>query len=793
MNTSIATANSVNDLGKTTTYTSSLFCLDNELVDMLVPAGWYSPSEAFWRFFTYAPFVMVSPLFDPSVSFRILSWAIASSCTLYAILILWRVVTHMREPYWIKIMPYYNKGGILAHFIGGFMAEVLSGHVARKFTSRKYPSLIKFHSGILNGWIRDMVLVKDPIVCKQVLEEKTTKKPSKAYRFARRLDGYWAPDDFLTSRSHQDPIYKRTRSLAYKVLMKRSVLRYNDLYLDIVNNFVNSLSSSDTGTERDTAREMHLIATRVLTEMAFDLKDEVLDQEFFECTIWIVNDLVRRPANNALPILDKLPTPRNRKLWAYQKRIQEALSYIVRKKTDALISRGPDEPIADDVVTACIQELSTDMSPLEVERSVCGLVRILFFAGFDTTANTMTIILYHLATIPEIQAKAREEVLSVIGGPEEPITLDKLFQCQFLLAIIKESLRMFPVVPMIAREVQETHKNTGVCPRFNSSSSFGVLINIFALHYNEKGWNRPTEFLPERWLDPSIDVSHADPRERVYCPFALGKRSCFGRQFAYIEMLTVMSSILRMYHIREARNSKIDVYEGGTLLIRNFRTNFTPLEEFTIPKTPANEDLRLIRMSEVIKHHSKNDLWLIIENKVYDLTEFVAGDLGGHPGGAEVLLAWGGCDATAEFMFVAHSPVARRLLKKFLIGALDVHRTENDKPEDDADVDSPQSRSSQISTLAKRGAKYFGLELTMRLGGISQLLNQNERRMMGPGHEIVDPNHLPDFPSKVIMLPEDVESTRGVSSRRQSLTYSCDDWDIAMREYTRIRFAKLLF
>ncbi|OBZ89406.1 Cytochrome b5 [Choanephora cucurbitarum] len=72
-------------------------------------------------------------------------------------------------------------------------------------------------------------------------------------------------------------------------------------------------------------------------------------------------------------------------------------------------------------------------------------------------------------------------------------------------------------------------------------------------------------------------------------------------------------------------------------------------------------------LEEVSKHNTKNDLWMSIHNKVYNITEFVQE----HPGGEEVLYDEAGKDATEAFEDIGHSDEAREILEKYLIGELD--------------------------------------------------------------------------------------------------------------------------
>ncbi|XP_078447453.1 cytochrome b5-like [Wolffia australiana] len=72
-------------------------------------------------------------------------------------------------------------------------------------------------------------------------------------------------------------------------------------------------------------------------------------------------------------------------------------------------------------------------------------------------------------------------------------------------------------------------------------------------------------------------------------------------------------------------------------------------------------------LADVSKHNSREDCWLIINDKVYDVTKF----LDDHPGGDEVMINATGKDATDDFEDVGHSSTARAMLNEYLVGAID--------------------------------------------------------------------------------------------------------------------------
>ncbi|CAO3621132.1 unnamed protein product [Mucor hiemalis] len=72
-------------------------------------------------------------------------------------------------------------------------------------------------------------------------------------------------------------------------------------------------------------------------------------------------------------------------------------------------------------------------------------------------------------------------------------------------------------------------------------------------------------------------------------------------------------------------------------------------------------------LDDLSKHNTKNDLYMAIHNKVYNITDFVLE----HPGGEEVLLDEAGKDATEAFEDIGHSDDARDILAKYQVGELD--------------------------------------------------------------------------------------------------------------------------
>ncbi|ODQ78540.1 hypothetical protein BABINDRAFT_162748 [Babjeviella inositovora NRRL Y-12698] len=131
------------------------------------------------------------------------------------------------------------------------------------------------------------------------------------------------------------------------------------------------------------------------------------------------------------------------------------------------------------------------------------------------------------------------------------------------------------------------------------------------------------------------------------------------------------------------------------------------MSETLVKYASLKTERQIHTLEEVEKHVTSSDLWMVIYDKVYNITTFL--DL--HPGGAEVLFDCSGVDATAAFEDVCHSNDAIKMLKPYLVGHLDLLQVKfPPKPlDDDVEASDPgeKKRRSSLSHTA-RHKRYIG-------------------------------------------------------------------------------------
>ncbi|XP_048402526.1 cytochrome P450 4V2-like [Stegostoma tigrinum] len=208
-----------------------------------------------------------------------------------------------------------------------------------------------------------------------------------------------------------------------------------------------------------------------------------------------------------------------------------------------------------DLILSAVDEDGKKLSQQDVREEVDTFM----FEGHDTTATSINWTLYLLGTHPDVQKKVHEELDDVFGNSDRLATMEDLKHLHFLQCVIKESLRLFPSVPIIGRTLLENCYIGG----FNVPKGVNALLIPYALHRDPKHFPDPEEFRPERFLQENS--RKVNPY--AFIPFSAGVRNCIGQKFALMEEKVMLSSILRRFHV-EAKQSREELHIVGELILR---------------------------------------------------------------------------------------------------------------------------------------------------------------------------------------------------------------------------------
>ncbi|XP_063357936.1 uncharacterized protein LOC134647515 [Cydia amplana] len=183
------------------------------------------------------------------------------------------------------------------------------------------------------------------------------------------------------------------------------------------------------------------------------------------------------------------------------------------------------------------------------------------FEGHDTTASGLTFCMMALANNRDIQNKAVAELKELFGDSDRAITMEDINKLPFLDRCIKESLRIYPPVHFISRQLTE---DVRLSNKYDVPAGVACHISIYDLHHREDLYPDPTRFDPDRFLPEHCARRHP----YAYIPFSAGPRNCIGQKFALLEMKLVLAEVLRKFELQPVTRPE-DLSFIGDLILRN--------------------------------------------------------------------------------------------------------------------------------------------------------------------------------------------------------------------------------
>ncbi|KST66186.1 cytochrome P450 [Mastigocoleus testarum] len=213
-------------------------------------------------------------------------------------------------------------------------------------------------------------------------------------------------------------------------------------------------------------------------------------------------------------------------------------------------AKGADD---NDVLSMLIQARYEESGHSLSEDELIAHTGVIFLAGHETTANTLTWTMFFLSQHPQVTYDLVNELDSVLHG-ESP-TIEQLEQLPLLDRVIKESMRVLTSVPWNGRVTSEATELGG----YELPKGTEVLVSIYHTHHMPELYEDPEAFKPERWetINPSI---------YEYNPFSSGPRLCLGAAFAKIEIKIILAMLLQRFRWEYINSQKVD--RAGVISIK---------------------------------------------------------------------------------------------------------------------------------------------------------------------------------------------------------------------------------
>jgi cytochrome P450 len=323
----------------------------------------------------------------------------------------------------------------------------------------------------------------------------------------------------LRQRRLIQPAFHRDRLESYSATMTEHASRLRDRWID--------------GSGIDAAQEMMRLTLGIVGETLFGTDVEAQAPEVGRAltavmqTFWMT----------MLPFFDRLerlPIPalaRGRRARADLDRIIYGMIAERRRRPE---DRG-------DLLSMLLmaQDLEGDGSGM-TDRQVRDEAMTIFLAGHETTANALSWTWYLLNEHPDVEARLHDELDRVLAGRLP--TMDDVPKLPFVEQIVTESMRLYPPAWIIGRRALVPYKiDTYLIPARSI-----LVFSPYIIQRDRRWFAEPDRFMPQRWT-PELKASLP---QFAYMPFGGGPRRCIGDQFAWTELILVVSTIAQRWKLR---------------------------------------------------------------------------------------------------------------------------------------------------------------------------------------------------------------------------------------------------
>uniref|UniRef100_T1IQ14 Cytochrome P450 2U1 n=1 Tax=Strigamia maritima TaxID=126957 RepID=T1IQ14_STRMM len=200
----------------------------------------------------------------------------------------------------------------------------------------------------------------------------------------------------------------------------------------------------------------------------------------------------------------------------------------------------------DNFIGAWLAEAKKAKAKYITRKHLSGVLLDLFFAGSDTTTNTLGWCLLYMIEHPDVQARVQKEIDDVIGSERVPTMTDQKLM-PYTEAVLTEVSRIVTIVPLVGHSCQA---DTTVFGKY-FPKGINVSFNLWGVHHDPEFFPEPNKFKPDRFLTDTGQMK----RVMELIPFSMGKRQCLGESLARMELFLFFTCLLQYFTFKKAGKS----------------------------------------------------------------------------------------------------------------------------------------------------------------------------------------------------------------------------------------------
>ncbi|MBP1874519.1 cytochrome P450 [Ensifer adhaerens] len=383
---------------------------------------------------------------------------------------------------------------------------------------------------------RQVILVNSPDLIRQVVVKRHENFERKSPQMRRALEFLLGDGLFISDGD----IWKQRRPLVADIVHAKRVPAFGPVMERTTSELVARWNGMPDGAQVNALHEMAGLTAEIIARSVFgnqlgdDSAAAVTDSfTSYQSLVDSINLGYFLGFDDGLPIL-RTPTLRRS-----VKRIHRIIDKVVE---DHLEGCGDHNSMVELLIRRQQRnpELKLDLVALRNEAAT------IFMAGHETTAATLTWAWYLLSRAKWVEKALHDEIGRVCG--DRVPTIDDVPQLELCKAIIEETLRLYPPVPILARQTRQAEMIGDIAAERGSL----VLIVPWLLHRTESLFEDPHHFRPDRFM------GGRRPTPYSFIPFASGPRVCPGLHFGLTEAILCLAIIAQQFRVAVVDGHKVE-------------------------------------------------------------------------------------------------------------------------------------------------------------------------------------------------------------------------------------------
>ena len=419
-----------------------------------------------------------------------------------------------------------------------------------------------------------VIVVSSPALVDELCEEARFDKSTRGA--LRRLRA--ASHGLFTSDTHE-PTWSKPHNILLANFSQRAMQAYHPMMLDIAEQLVTKWERLNFDDEVDVTRDMTALTLDTIGLCGFGYRFNSFYREGFHPFVdAMVRTLETVQDRRGLPLEEFLM----KKQLAQQRKDIRFMHTMVEDIIRERRASGADIASKPDLLSYMIAGVDKKSGEKLDDKMIRDECIEFLIAGHETTSGLLSFATYFLLKNPDVMAKAQSEVDSVFGTDltARP-TYAQVNRLQYVLQILKESLRLYPTAPAISMRAKE---NTTIGGKYTIHKKNMVIMHALALHRDKGIWGENADqFNPDNFTREAERTRPAN----AFKPFGNGQRACIGRQFALQEAVLTLGMVIQRFKLIDHNDYQLKVKEALTIKPEGFKIKVEPRSPMALRSRPG--------------------------------------------------------------------------------------------------------------------------------------------------------------------------------------------------------------